>query len=268
MTARRTTRLRQLVARPETAFLLEAHSGLSARIVEEAGFEGIWASGLTMSASFGLRDNNEVSWSQVVEHVASMAEATSIPICTLGLLFALPGTQLSRRLVKERRLFSVSYLQQRVAEAGVGDQCVNGLNFETRRPRRDILVDYRRVLDRIYSPDAFFRRVENVAMMLRRPALDRSNDRDPPPKQMFAQTSGSRIMPMRSPFGATTCTPGRAPHQRLPSTSQRMPSAADGWFVPGMSSFTNGLPPRSCAPFTSQTLVSPPEPVSHTYTFL
>jgi 2-methylisocitrate lyase-like PEP mutase family enzyme len=38
---RKTTRLRQLVTRPEIAFLMEAHSGLSARIAEEAGFEAI-----------------------------------------------------------------------------------------------------------------------------------------------------------------------------------------------------------------------------------
>jgi 2-methylisocitrate lyase-like PEP mutase family enzyme len=37
---RKTTRLRQLVTRPEIAFLMEAHSGL-ARIAEEAGFEAI-----------------------------------------------------------------------------------------------------------------------------------------------------------------------------------------------------------------------------------
>ena len=56
-----------------------------------------------------------------------------------------------------------------------------------------------------------------------------------PPKQMLAQVSGRRIMPMRSPLGAITWTPGRAPAQMLPSTSQRMPSAAEGWPVPGMS---------------------------------
>jgi phosphoenolpyruvate phosphomutase len=38
---RTTTQLRRLVTRPETAFLMEAHDGLSARIAEEAGFEGI-----------------------------------------------------------------------------------------------------------------------------------------------------------------------------------------------------------------------------------
>ena len=66
MTERRTTALRRLVTRPEIAFLMEAHSGLSARIVAEAGFEGVWGSGLTISAAFGVRDNNELSWSQVV----------------------------------------------------------------------------------------------------------------------------------------------------------------------------------------------------------
>jgi len=81
---RRTTRLRQLVTRPEIAFLMEAHDGLSARIVQEAGFEGIWASGLTVSASFGVRDNNELSWSQVVDHVAFMAEAAEVPVLLDG----------------------------------------------------------------------------------------------------------------------------------------------------------------------------------------
>jgi phosphoenolpyruvate phosphomutase len=81
---RRTTRLRQLVTRPEIAFLMEAHDGLSARIVQEAGFEGIWASGLTVSASFGVRDNNELSWSQVVDHVAFMVEAAEVPVLLDG----------------------------------------------------------------------------------------------------------------------------------------------------------------------------------------
>ena len=81
---RTTTQLRRLVFRPEIAFLMEAHNGLSARIVEEAGFEGIWASGLTVSASFGVRDNNELSWTQVVDHVAFMAEAAGVPVLLDG----------------------------------------------------------------------------------------------------------------------------------------------------------------------------------------
>jgi phosphoenolpyruvate phosphomutase len=50
--------LRQLLLSPGLSFLMEAHNGLSAKIVEEAGFQGIWASGLSISASLGVRDNN------------------------------------------------------------------------------------------------------------------------------------------------------------------------------------------------------------------
>jgi phosphoenolpyruvate phosphomutase len=84
MIERKTTRLRRLVTRPAPAFLMEAHSGLSVRIAEEAGFEGVWGSGLTISAAFGVRDNNELSWSQVVDHVAFMVEATSVPVLLDG----------------------------------------------------------------------------------------------------------------------------------------------------------------------------------------
>lgn len=63
---------------------MEAHNGLSARIVEEAGFKGIWASGLSLSAQFGVRDSNEASWTQVVEMVEFMADATTLPILLDG----------------------------------------------------------------------------------------------------------------------------------------------------------------------------------------
>lgn len=80
----KTTRLKALLERPELAFLMEAHSGLSARIAEESGFEAIWASGLSISAAMGLPDRNEASWTQVIEVVEFMAENTSIPILLDG----------------------------------------------------------------------------------------------------------------------------------------------------------------------------------------
>ena len=60
-------RFRALLKARELTFLMEAHDGLSAKIVEEAGFPGIWASGLTVSAALGVRDSNEASWTQVLE---------------------------------------------------------------------------------------------------------------------------------------------------------------------------------------------------------
>jgi len=80
----RSTRLRMLLESPALSFLMEAHNGLSARIVEEAGFEAIWASGLAISASLGVRDCNEASWTQTLECVEFMADATTIPLLVDG----------------------------------------------------------------------------------------------------------------------------------------------------------------------------------------
>jgi phosphoenolpyruvate phosphomutase len=76
--------LRALLNSSELEFLMEAHNGISARIVEEAGFNGIWASGLTLSAQFGVRDNNEASWTQVVDMLEFMSDASRIPILIDG----------------------------------------------------------------------------------------------------------------------------------------------------------------------------------------
>jgi phosphoenolpyruvate phosphomutase len=82
--ARKTTQLRWILNSAEPEFILEAHNGISARIAEEAGFKGIWASGLALSAQFGVRDNNEASWTQVVDMVEFMADVTSVPILLDG----------------------------------------------------------------------------------------------------------------------------------------------------------------------------------------
>ncbi|KAL3856180.1 hypothetical protein ACJMK2_010963 [Sinanodonta woodiana] len=77
---RKTTMLKNMLNSKELEFIMEAHNGLSARIVQEAGFKGIWGSGLSISASLGVRDSNEASWTQVLEVVEFMSDATDIPI--------------------------------------------------------------------------------------------------------------------------------------------------------------------------------------------
>jgi phosphoenolpyruvate phosphomutase len=76
--------LKRLINDSSLTYLMEAHSGLSAKIVEKNGFQGIWASGLSISASLGLRDNNEASWTQVLEVVNYMNDASSLPILLDG----------------------------------------------------------------------------------------------------------------------------------------------------------------------------------------
>ena len=82
--ANKTSQFRSLLNGPKLEFLLEAHNGISAKIAEESGFKGLWAGGLAIAAQYGVRDSNEASWTQVLEVLEFMADATSIPIMLDG----------------------------------------------------------------------------------------------------------------------------------------------------------------------------------------
>jgi len=98
----------------------------------------------------------------VASDVLQLIEDSAVPVNMVGLLFALPNTQLQRRLAREGRL-SDGF---QVAPDDAGDQCTGGLNFITTRPRAEILRDYRRIIDESYEPAAYFRRVRRVGAAL------------------------------------------------------------------------------------------------------
>jgi transposase len=117
---------------------------------------------------------------------------------------ALPGTQLTRRLAKEGRLHEGHDLMK-VEQAG--DQCTLGCNFDTKRPLRDILVDYKAVLGHVFNPTAYAGRLSRLAVM-----LDRSDRRrDLPDGDMRKRLGGidsvhgiMRALPeVREPFWKT-----------------------------------------------------------------
>jgi len=81
---KKTTLLKNMLLSDRLEFICEAHNGISAKIVEQAGFSGIWGSGLSISAALGVRDSNEASWTQVLEVMEFMSDATSIPILLDG----------------------------------------------------------------------------------------------------------------------------------------------------------------------------------------
>jgi Domain of unknown function (DUF4070)/Radical SAM superfamily len=91
-------------------------------------------------------------------------EAGPLPVFMLSLLYALPNTQLTRRLEKEGRLHVGHEI---VPDASI--ICSTGLNFETKRPRRDILQDFKTVFERGYQPSAFFGRVRRLIRVLKCP---------------------------------------------------------------------------------------------------
>lgn len=79
-----TTKLKNILVNSNTDFFLEAHNALSAKIVSEVGFQGIWASGLSIATSCGVRDRNEISWTEVLEIVERMTDIVDIPVLLDG----------------------------------------------------------------------------------------------------------------------------------------------------------------------------------------
>lgn len=72
--------LRDRIADRGLAHVMAAHSPLSAILAEEAGFDGLWASGFELSALYGLPDVSLISMSQHLDMVRAMAEQSSLPI--------------------------------------------------------------------------------------------------------------------------------------------------------------------------------------------
>jgi len=72
--------LRARIAETGLAHIMAAHSPLSAVLAEEAGFDGLWASGFELSALYGLPDTSLVTMTQHLDMVRAMAERSSLPI--------------------------------------------------------------------------------------------------------------------------------------------------------------------------------------------
>jgi phosphoenolpyruvate phosphomutase len=72
--------IKNLLKSKSVEFIMEAHNGLSAMIVEKVGFKGIWASSFSISAACGARDCNEISWTQSLDIINFMTDAVNIPI--------------------------------------------------------------------------------------------------------------------------------------------------------------------------------------------
>jgi phosphoenolpyruvate phosphomutase len=72
--------LRQKISERGLVHVMAAHSPLSARLAEEAGFDGLWASGFELSALYGLPDVSLISMTQHLDMVRAIAEQSSLPI--------------------------------------------------------------------------------------------------------------------------------------------------------------------------------------------
>ena len=80
-----TTRLRQLIADPEILLAPGAYDGITARLIEQAGFSALYMTGAGTSASFGLPDYGLLTMTEMVGNAARItAAAAGLPLIADG----------------------------------------------------------------------------------------------------------------------------------------------------------------------------------------
>jgi phosphoenolpyruvate phosphomutase len=73
--------LRELLHRAGAIVAVGAHDALSARLIERAGFDAVWASGFAISAAqFALPDANVLTMTENLEIIRQMSRATDLPV--------------------------------------------------------------------------------------------------------------------------------------------------------------------------------------------
>jgi radical SAM superfamily enzyme YgiQ (UPF0313 family) len=93
---------------------------------------------------------------KIAQNMIDCVQDSGICMAMVGLLYGLPNTQLTRRLEAEGRLFQNK--SKEISEREI-DQSTSGLNFVTLIPRVDVIGKYIKVLEFIYEPVNYYKRI-------------------------------------------------------------------------------------------------------------
>ena len=74
------SRLKELLRRKPILSVAGANDGLSAKLAERAGFDGLWASGLAISTAHGVPDSSILSMSEMLEAARVMSRSSGLPV--------------------------------------------------------------------------------------------------------------------------------------------------------------------------------------------
>lgn len=149
---------------PDTATLIHMSKKQNTRRSIVESVRRINSFGIFVVGGFVIGFDSEKG--QIASQIIRCIEDCGIPVAMVGRLKAYANTQLTRRLQQEGRLFPGLGLDSDGISGGL---CVDGLNFETARPRADILRDHMEVLSKVYNADTFFERVRRTVIPLPRP---------------------------------------------------------------------------------------------------
>jgi radical SAM superfamily enzyme YgiQ (UPF0313 family) len=130
-----------------------------------ADIHKIYSYGIVVVGMFVLGFDNETNLT--AKRIIDVIERGKIVISPVGLLYAVPHTQLARRLYEEGRLFEDSSRQIGDPESVYVDQMTSGINFVTKRPREEVIKDFLWVLEETYSTRRYFNRCLNASLAIR-----------------------------------------------------------------------------------------------------
>jgi len=119
--------------------------------------------GMIVNGGYIIGFDNETD--QTAEKMIQSIQDSGVCMAMVGKLYALPETQLTRRLKREGRLFEKdSTIRDTDTQL---DQMTSGLNFITSRSRLDVLKDYMQIVKQIYNPARYYERVTHTSLYLK-----------------------------------------------------------------------------------------------------
>ena len=142
---------------PSPAALRETHKMQNLKVDLNQAIDKLIRSGLDVMAGFIM--GFDADDAAALERQRDWVLRSPIPQAMMGILTALPGTQLERRLTREGRLI------QRASGETFGRA-----NFKTALPESTLLATYREALEQIYRPEEYFARCMRALQL--RPHVD------------------------------------------------------------------------------------------------
>ncbi|MDA9951315.1 B12-binding domain-containing radical SAM protein [Oligoflexaceae bacterium] len=153
---------------PDPELLMATQKSQNAIHSMQFRVENVYDHGMSIAAGFIIGFDGEKKGMD--ESMIKCIEELGIIMSMVGLLVALPNTQLTRRLMKEKRL--IDSFGQVISEErdkyvtsvrdlhfDVEDQTTGGLNYITTRDRVEILKEYQNIVKKIYHYESYFERV-------------------------------------------------------------------------------------------------------------
>ena len=158
---------------PDPRLLLQTQKSQNTMRPVTERIHKILDAGLLVTGGFIMGFDNEPKGMD--KPMIACIEDAAVPAAMVGLLVALPKTQLYHRLKKEGRLMGFDGRKltdhDRIADTSqaifdCSDQTTAGLNFMPTRPRGEIVQEYQNVIRYIYRPDIYLERLRRQISLL------------------------------------------------------------------------------------------------------